>query len=135
MCQRQILAVLAGTVDIQALDNCKSGEKTIGIDVDVLAVTASPSTVNNKSSSIAGTHGEDLSSNSKLSVNSKGGSKSGGESGSGNESKEDKAKKEKMAKIHKRAHQIAEDNKRRSEAAKAEGFVYDLHDSNDINEV
>ncbi|KAH8598578.1 hypothetical protein B0O99DRAFT_615438 [Bisporella sp. PMI_857] len=141
MCQRQILAVIAGTGDNQALDNRNSGENTIGIDVDAPAVTASPSTENNEPSLIARTHGEDSSSdlkrssNSRGSSNSKGGSKNGDETSSGNKSKEDKAKKEKMAKIQKRAKQIEEDNKRRHEAAKAKGFVYQSYDSNDINEV
>ena len=146
MCLRQILAALAGTGDNQALDNRNSGKNTIGIDIDAPAVTASPSTENNEPSLIARTHGKDSSSdskggsnlkrssNSEGGSNSKGGSKNGDETSSGNESKEDKAEKEKEAKIQKRAKQIEEDYKRRHEAAKAKGNVYEVYDSNDMDD-
>lgn len=134
MCQRKIRAVLAGTGDNQAPENRNSGENTIGIDVDAPTMTASSSTENNKPSLIAKPHGEDSSNDSKGSSNSKDGGKDGDETSSGNESKEAKAQKEKMAKIQKRAKAIEEGNKKRHEAAKAKGNVYQVYDPNEMNE-
>lgn len=133
MCLRQILAAHASTGDKQTLDNRSIGENTIGIDINAPAVTASPSTENNEPSSIARTPGEDLISDSKGNSNFKRGSEIRDETSSG-KSREDNAEKEREAKIRKRAKQIEEDYKRRLEAAKAKGNVYEVYNSNDMTD-
>jgi len=129
MCLCQIFAALTGKGGNQALNNRNSVENNLGINnIDTPAVTATPSTENNKPSLIARTDSEDLSSNSKS------GNKNG-ETSSDNESNKDKAKekaeKEKWDRIRKSAERIRDENIARHGLG---GSGYACYNSNDMDE-